>query len=98
MEYRSKQDLLCLLLCNYSLVNKEWIQYSNSFGNKANVGLHFVKTGIITKESGNFYSDVFDLRQTGDYEDFFDFDKAAVLDLIEPANKLITDIETLLFE
>ncbi len=58
-------------------------------------GLHF-KTGIIEKELGKFYSDVFDMRQTGDYEDFIDFGKEDVMDLIEPANNLINKIESLL--
>jgi len=59
-------------------------------------GLHFIKTGIIEKELGKFYSDVFDMRQTGDYEDFIDFGKEDVMDLIEPANNLINKIESLL--
>ena len=36
-------------------------------------GLHFVNTGIISRNSGKTYSDIFDRRQKGDYEDFFDF-------------------------
>lgn len=59
-------------------------------------GLHFIKTGIIEKDLGKFYSRLFDLRQTGDYDDFFDFSKEQVLDLLQPANKLITQIESIL--
>ena len=54
------------------------------------------KTGVIDKELGKFYSDIFDMRQTGDYEDFIDFGKEDVMDLIEPANNLINKIESLL--
>ena len=61
-------------------------------------GLHFIKTGIIDKELGKFFSDVFDMRQTGDYEDFIDFGKEDVMDLIEPANNLINKIESLLLD
>ena len=59
-------------------------------------GLHFVKSGFIDKESGKFYSDIFDMRQAGDYDDYIDFKKEDVLDLIGPANELITKIEILL--
>jgi uncharacterized protein (UPF0332 family) len=59
-------------------------------------GLHFIKTGIIDKEAGKFYTDIFDLRQTGDYEDYIDFKKEDDLELIEPANELISKIELLL--
>lgn len=47
-------------------------------------------------ESGKFYTDIFDMRQTGDYDDYIDFKKEDVLDLIGPANELISKIEILL--
>ena len=61
-------------------------------------GLHFVKSGLIDKETGKFYSDIFDMRQTGDYDDYIDFKKEDVLDLIGPVNELISKIEGLLFK
>jgi uncharacterized protein (UPF0332 family) len=36
------------------------------------------------------------MRQTGDYDDYIDFKKEDVLELIEPANELISKIELLL--
>jgi uncharacterized protein (UPF0332 family) len=59
-------------------------------------GLHFVKSGLIDKELGKFYTDIFDMRLTGDYDDYIDFKKEDVMDLIKPANELITKIEGLL--
>ena len=59
-------------------------------------GLHFVKSGLIDKESGKFYTDIFDMRQTGDYDDYIDFEMEDVLDMIGPANELISKIEILL--
>ncbi len=59
-------------------------------------GLHFIKNGIIEKDIGKFYSRIFDLRQTGDYEDFIDFSEEQVMDLLEPAEKLINQIESIL--
>lgn len=61
-------------------------------------GLNFIKNGIIEKDLGKFYSQLFDLRQTGDYDDFMDFSMEQVLDLLQPANKLITQIESILRE
>ena len=48
------------------------------------------------KDLGRFYSDIFDMRQTGDYEDYIDFTEEDVLDLLPPANTLISNIEHLL--
>ncbi|MBQ9417128.1 MAG: HEPN domain-containing protein [Bacteroidales bacterium] len=33
------------------------------------LGLHFIKTGILEKEYGTLYGQLFSLRQTGDYGD-----------------------------
>ena len=59
-------------------------------------GLHFIKSGLIDKELGKFYSDIFDKRQIGDYDDFVIISKEEVLGLIPSAQKLISVIENLL--
>lgn len=56
-------------------------------------GLHFINTGIINKETGKFYSIVFDMRQSGDYNDYFNFEEAEVTCLFEPAKSFILEIE-----
>lgn len=61
-------------------------------------GLHFVKTGIVDSSVGKFFSDIYDMRQTGDYDDYIVFDKDDVKDLLEPANDLITTAEDLLLK
>lgn len=50
----------------------------------------------IEKELGKFYSDIFDMRQLGDYEDYVEFTKDDVLDLLIPADNLIISIEKIL--
>ena len=77
------------------LIDKD-IQAQTHSGVRQMFGLHFVKSGLIDKESGKFYTDIFDMRQTGDYDDYIDFTKEDVLDLIDPANELISKIEALL--
>ena len=59
-------------------------------------GLHFVKEGIISRESGKFYSDLFDLRQAGDYDDFTEFNKETLKDLLPDAEHLIENIENII--
>lgn len=77
------------------LVSKEIVTQTHS-GVRMMFGLHFVKTGIINKELGKFYTDIFDKRQTGDYGDFVDFSKEEVLNMIFPAKQLINSIEKIL--
>ena len=59
-------------------------------------GLHFIKTGLIDKELGSFYSNIFDKRLTGDYNDFIDYTKEDILELIKPAKDFIEEIQKLL--
>jgi len=77
------------------LIDKD-IKAQTHSGVRQMFGLHFVKSGLIDKESGKFYTDIFDMRQTGDYDDYIDFRKEDVLDLIDPANELISKIEMIL--
>ena len=60
------------------------------------LGLHFVKTGIISKEMGTLYGRLFSMRQTGDYGDTFDLTEEEVLPLVEPTKELIETIDSIL--
>lgn len=77
------------------LISKE-IETLTHTGARQMLGLYFIKTGIIEKDLGKFYSRLFDLRHTGDYEDFIDFSKEQVLELIPSANLLIKQIDSIL--
>ena len=60
------------------------------------LGLHFVKEGLISREQGHFFKELFDLRQDGDYDDLFDINEQDVIPFVEPAEKFIQDIENLI--
>lgn len=77
------------------LIDKE-IQPQTHSGVRQMFGLHFIKTGIIDNSIGKFFTDIYDLRQSSDYDDYVAFNQDDVLDLINPANELITKIESLL--
>jgi uncharacterized protein (UPF0332 family) len=77
------------------LVDKD-IHAQTHSGVRQMFGLHFIKSGLIDKDSGKFYTDIFDSRQTGDYDDYIDFKREDVLDMLAPANELISKIEILL--
>lgn len=56
----------------------------------------FIKTNILTKEDGALISTLFNMRNTGDYDDMFDWDESQVSPLIEPTRSLINKIEKLI--
>jgi uncharacterized protein (UPF0332 family) len=77
------------------LVSKE-IDAQTHAGVRQMFGFHFIKPGLIHKDLGKFYSDIFDKRQTGDYDDFVDFSEEEVISMLSPAKRLIDEIERLL--
>ena len=60
------------------------------------LGLHFVKTGKLSRENGTLYGRLFSLRQTGDYGDTFDLTKEDVEPLVKPAKEFIEATEKLI--
>lgn len=58
--------------CFYSatalLLKKDILTKTHS-GVKQMLGLHYISTGVLTQEMGNFYSDILYSRQLADYDD-----------------------------
>jgi uncharacterized protein (UPF0332 family) len=58
-----------------ALFTKKGIITKTHTGTKNQFHLHFIKTEIIDKNQGYLYSNLFSLRNTGDYEDFIFYDQ-----------------------
>jgi Uncharacterized conserved protein related to C-terminal domain of eukaryotic chaperone, SACSIN len=61
-------------------------------------GLHFVKTGIVSSELGKFYSELFELRQTGDYDDWKVVTENDIMPMVPTAEVFLETIEKLIKE
>ena len=59
-------------------------------------GLHFIKTGVVSSELGKFYSQLFELRQTGDYDDWKVVTESDVKPLIPMAELFLDTLESLI--
>ena len=79
-----------------ALLLKHSIRSRTHCGVQRMFGLHFIKTKIISSELGKFYTDLFDKRHTGDYDDFVEFDKQTVNDLYVSAKEFVRMIEKLI--
>jgi uncharacterized protein (UPF0332 family) len=60
------------------------------------LGLHFVKTNIISDEMGFVLRSLFELRQKGDYDVWVDIKPETLLSLYKPAEQFIVTIENLI--
>ena len=65
---------------------------------KSQFSLHFIKTGIVSKEYGQLFSDLADWRHKGDYGDLYNFDEQTVAPLIKPVEEFIKLIQKLIIE
>jgi uncharacterized protein (UPF0332 family) len=77
------------------LIKNNHIAHTHA-GTRSLFNQHFIKTGIVSKELGRLYSKLFETRQLGDYDDFFDLEEKDILPLLEPVRTFIFEIEQLI--
>ncbi|MBQ6063031.1 MAG: HEPN domain-containing protein [Prevotella sp.] len=85
--------------CYYAviaLLNKHKIPATTHAGVKTMLGLHFVSKGLISKESGRAFSNLYDSRQRGDYDEFVYSTREEVDELYPKAKRLLEEIDNLL--
>lgn len=95
-EERPDSDWDILVLTDYAvnalLVQNEIYAQSHA-GTKNQFSLLFIKTKKIDLKYGKLFSELFDWRQKGDYENLFDYDAESVEPLFKPVLELIELIE-----
>lgn len=74
------------------------LKTSSHSGTRQKFGQLFVKTGKVDRNLAKHYTDLFEKRHKGDYNDFFDYDEETVLRLLPLSKKLIEKIEELIIE
>jgi hypothetical protein len=79
-----------------ALLLKNNIRTHTHNGCKTKFHSEFIKTGLVDKNIGKLYSELFDNRQEGDYADFIFFNREMALPLIEGTENLVKEIEKLL--
>lgn len=85
--------------CYYAavaLMTKYHISTNTHAGVKMMLGLHFVSKGLITKESGRAFTNLFDSRQRGDYDEFVYNTREEVDELYPKAQRFVEEVDVLL--
>lgn len=65
-------------------------------GVKQMFGLHFVVPGIVPKELGTLFTELFEMRQEADYEYLLDYDSNDVSGLLEPTRIFVQTLKNIL--
>ena len=60
------------------------------------IGAKFVTVGLIEKEYGRFFSRLFELRQSGDYDDMYDLTEEEVVPYIAKAEEFLSKMRGLI--
>ena len=84
----------CFYIVNALLLTNR-LNFNSHNGVKREFHKSFVKTKIVSIESGKLYSRLFNLRQEGDYIDFKRFEKEDAEHYIEEVSIFIDEIEEL---
>ena len=81
---------VCALLIN------DGIQVNTHRTSHALFSQHYIKTGILPKEYGQLYNQLQTMREESDYNCVYDIEPEELKSRIEPARKMIDDIEQLI--
>lgn len=79
-----------------ALLIKDGIEVSSHSGVRLKFGQLYVKTGKIDKELAKHYTNLYDKRLRGDYNDFFEFTEDDVKVLYPASELLITIISNMI--
>ena len=86
----------CFYSVNALFLNNGIISKTHS-GARSLFHLHFIKTKLIENQIGEYYSRVFDLRHSGDYQDMIILTKEKIEPLIEETERFILSIKKLIY-
>ena len=79
-----------------ALLLKHGIETSSHSGIRQKFGELFVKTGKFDKDLAKHFTDLFEKRHKGDYNDFFDLDENIIIGMYPLSIRFIDEIENLL--
>ena len=85
--------------CYYAvsaLLIQNQVETASHAGVRQKFGQLFVLPGLVSRDLGRHFSELFEKRHKGDYDDFFDIDEETALRMVEPSKILIKIIENLL--
>ena len=91
MYYGCYYAVSALLIC-------KGVQAQTHAGVRQMLGLHFVKTGLLSTKHNAFFSDLFAKRHSGDYDVYIYFDEEITKDLYPQAIEFIENIKSLILQ
>jgi uncharacterized protein (UPF0332 family) len=82
--------------CVTALLLTEGLTAATHSGIRSLFGLHFVKPGIVSRESGETFQVLFQIRHRSDYEDFFTVDPETYQEYVDLTERLLTELSSII--
>lgn len=82
-------------ICEALLLSRQ-LSTSSHAGVSRMMHLNFIKNGVLSEDEGTLLAKLFRMRQTGDYEDLWDWNEEDILPLLPQTKSLISKIESLI--
>ncbi len=54
---------------------------------------NYIAKGLLTKDEGHLYRNIFSMRQTGDYDDLFDWEAEDIIPIIPKVEALVNKLQ-----
>ena len=86
----------CFYAVNALLYQHDISNATTHSGVRRMLGLHFIESGKLTRETGRFYSDLFNQRHKGDYDAFVTFETDKVEEMLKAGKDFVKDIKVLI--
>jgi uncharacterized protein len=81
-----------------ALFIRDNIQSSTHSAVKSNFHKRYIKTGILEKDYGRLFNDLFNKRQEGDYQDFHFFEQNTIEPLFSKVEEFINKMNELIYK
>ena len=75
---------------------QERLRFKKHSGVRAAFHKHIVKPGLISREHGQFYDEIFEARQRGDYIELVHFEKGQVEKWLKQASEFVNGVKLLI--
>jgi uncharacterized protein (UPF0332 family) len=79
-----------------ALLVKNNVEVNSHAGVRQQFGQHYVKSGIIDRDLGKHFTELFEKRNRGDYNDFIDYNENEARELLPKTIELLQLIKRLL--
>lgn len=79
-----------------TILLQEKLRFKKHSGVRAAFHKHFVKPGLVSHEYGQFYDELFEARQRGDYIELVSFEKEVVTKWLNQARKFVETVKLLI--